>query len=89
MKKQPSRLIRLPGNEEELRMAIEGSDFDAGCEKTEAEKVAFLIFTRMAASEDEIDRSVEIGDITEEEGELLRDKYVKGLIRSIYGDDSL
>lgn len=88
MKTKDPMLIPLAGTEEEMAADLERYNRPGFVPESDGEMMR-VVFTRLAMAETEIEKALEKGDVTEEEAELLRDKYVKGFIRKIYGDDSI
>ena len=86
MKTNISKLIQLPGTEEDLEAEIQRQNQSGVLPQSEEEIIQFVL-TRLAMVETEIERSLENGEITEEEAEELRNKYVRGFIRNLYRDE--
>jgi hypothetical protein len=85
MKTNNSILIQLPATEDELENEIQRQN-ETGDIANDPDQMFKIVFTRLAMVETEIDRSLEKGEITEDEAEELRQKYVHGYIKSLYGD---
>jgi hypothetical protein len=85
MKVNKRALINLPATEDELEAEIKRQDEPGFTIQNDEDALRFLM-TRIATADLEIDRSLEKGDITPEEAETLRERYVKGPIRDLYDE---
>lgn len=83
MKIKKRAFINLPATEDELEAEIKRQDEPGFAFQNDEDAIRYLM-TKLAVADLEIDRSLEKGEITLEEAETLREKYVRGPIRDLY-----
>lgn len=88
MKGNPSLLIQLPTTEEELKSEIQDQN-ERGITPEAPGEILKFVLTRLARVEVEIEHRLEHGEITEEEADDLRQKYVLNYINSLPGEWNL